>query len=343
MRTTREQPPPRPTLEEVGAAAGVSRATVSRVVNASPKVSPHVREAVEREIARLGYVPNRAARALVTRRTDAIALVVSEAESRLFADPFFAAIVRGIGAAMSERGFHMVIVLAQGMEAHDRVERYLMQGHVDGAVLMSLHGGDPLPVALARAGLPAAVIGRPPVGSSLPYVDADNRGGARMATEHLIAHGHRRVATIAGPLDMSAGQDRLEGYRDALTSARLRPAKALIGSGDFSEDGGERAMARLVARVPDLDGVFAASDPMAAGALRALRRAGRHVPADVAVVGFDDAPLAQHTDPPLTTVRQPLDEMAGAAADLVIEQLAGHAERRAAVVVPATLVIRGSA
>jgi DNA-binding LacI/PurR family transcriptional regulator len=342
LRTTPQGTRSRPTLEEVGAAAGVSRATVSRVVNGSPKVSPAVRRSVEREIARLGYAPNRAARALVTRRTDAIALVVSEAETRLFADPFFSSIVRGIGAAVSARGLHMVIVLAQDAAAHGQVERYLMQGHVDGAVLMSLHGEDPLPTALARVGVPSVVIGRPQSGSALPYVDADNRGGARAAVEHLIANGRRRIATIAGPLDMAAGRDRLEGYRDALAAAGIRHVKALVEGGDFTERGGERAAAKLVRRVPELDGVFVASDPMAAGALLALRAVGRRVPEDVAVVGFDDAPLARHTQPTLTTVRQPLDEMARATADMLFAQLTGSTERHN-VVVPTTLVVRESA
>ncbi len=332
----------RATLEEVGTAAGVSRATVSRVVNGSPRVSPQAREAVEEAIARLGYVPNRAARSLVTRRTDAIALVVSEPESRLFADPFFSAIVRGIGTAAGASGLHMVIVLAQGDRAHDMAQRYIVHGHVDGAVLMSLHGDDPMPATLARAGLPAVLIGRPLGAAALPYVDADNRGGAAAAVEHLIAAGRRRIATITGPSDMSAGQDRLAGYRDALAQAGLRTAKALVRAGGFTEDGGERAMATLLTQAPDLDAVFVASDPMAAGALRALRVAGRDVPSDVAVVGFDDAPLASHTTPTLTTVRQPLDEMARATAELLLGQLAGSS-RGGHVVVPTTLVLRESA
>jgi DNA-binding LacI/PurR family transcriptional regulator len=332
----------RPTLEQVGAEAGVSRATVSRVVNGSPRVSPDAKAAVERAIAQLGYVPNRAARSLVTRRTDTIALVVSEPEARLFADPFFSAVVRGLGGAFAGYGLHMAIVLAQGREEHDRVERYILQGHVDGAVLMSLHGHDPLPESLARVGIPAVQIGRPLGTPGLPFVDADNHGGARTAVLHLRACGRRRVGTITGPADMSAGQDRFAGYRDALTSARRRPATTLVENGDFTEEGGEAAMARLLRRVSDLDGVFVASDPMAAGALRALRIAGRRVPEDVAVVGFDDAPLSRHTSPQLTTVRQPLDAMARATADLLVARLSG-ATSPEHVIVPTSLVVRESA
>jgi DNA-binding LacI/PurR family transcriptional regulator len=331
----------RPTLEEVAAEAGVSRATVSRVVNGSPRVSADVRATVERVIARLGYVPNRAARSLVTRRTDTIALVISEPEAFVFSDPFFASIVRGIGAAMSAHALHMAIVLVQGRQEHDRVERYILQGHVDGAVLVSLHGDDPLPGALARVGIPSAMIGRPFGKPLLPFVDADNRGGARAAVEHLIARRRRHVATVTGAMDMSAGLDRLGGYREALAAAGIRPSEALIERSDFTEAGGEAAMARLIRRKPGLDAVFVASDAMAVGALRALRFAGRRVPDDVALVGFDDTPLARHTVPPLTTVRQPIDEMAQATADLLLAQLA-NGSRRENIVVPTTLVVRGS-
>ena len=335
---------PRPTLEEVGEVAGVSRATVSRVINNSPKVSPEVRTAVERAIAKLGYSPNQAARSLVTRRTDAIALVVCEPEEQFFADPFFAAVVRGLGSITAEVDKNLVLMVMQGDAERERARRYLRPEHVDGVVLMSLHGDDPLPRQLRAAGVPAVLIGRPVGKPALPYVDADNRGGARQAVDHLVRLGRREIATVTGPLNMAVSVDRFDGYRDALEAARLRPLKSLVEEGDFREEGGYEATRRLLARRAVLDGLFAASDLMAAGALRALREAGRRVPDDVAVVGFDDFPIASHTVPSLTTIRQPLDRMTEAAAELLLGRVDGNGGHVPQHVICSTdLVVRESA
>jgi DNA-binding LacI/PurR family transcriptional regulator len=322
-----------PTLEQVAALAGVSRATVSRVVNGSPKVSPVVRAQVERAVAKLGYVPNRAARALVTRRADSVALVVSEPHARFFSEPFFAGMVRGVSAALAETGVQLLLLIAQGLPDRGRVERYVVGGHVDGVLLASLHGDDPLPGALERAGVPAVLVGRPAGGvprsigtAPASYVDADNRGGARKAVDHLAGLGRRRIATIAGPQDMGVGLDRLEGYREGLAAAGLAAADDLVEAGDFTEEGGAAAMERLLRRPGrPVDAVFAASDLMAAGALRALRAAGRRVPEDVAVVGFEDSTVARYAQPPLTTVRQPIEEMGRQATRLLLAKVAGQA------------------
>ena len=332
-----------PTLEEVGEVAGVSRATVSRVINNSPRVSPGAREAVERAIAKLGYSPNQAARSLVTRRTDAVALVVAEPEARFFSDPFFSGVVRGVGSAAAELDKNVLLLVLQDEQDRDRARRYLRPEHVDGVLLMSLHGDDPLPRQLEQAGVPAVLIGRPLGRSVFPYVDADNRGGARDGVEHLIGLGRRTIATIAGPANMCAGIDRLDGYRDALESAGLPVRKGLIGEGDFFEESGHREMARLLSRKPDIDAVFAASDLMAIGAIRALREAGRKVPGDVAVVGFDDAPIASLTLPPLTTIRQPLDTMTSVAADLLVRRVGNGASKPEHIVCATTFVRRASA
>jgi DNA-binding LacI/PurR family transcriptional regulator len=330
------------TLEEVGVEAGVSRATVSRVINGSPRVSPEAKVAVERAIEKLGYSPNRAARSLVTRRTDTVALVVSEREESFFAEPFFAAVVRGLSAAAAKEDKNLVLVLAQDGDDRERARRFLRADHVDGIVLMSLHGDDPLPRQLARAGMPTVLIGRPLGRATVPYVDADNRGGAREAVEHLLSLGRRSVATIAGPASMCAGIDRLDGYGDALAAAGIRPSDALVEEGDFGQESGYEAMQRLLRRRPRLDAVFAASDMMAAGALQALREAGRDVPSDVAVVGFDDFQIAAHTVPALTTVRQPLDAMTDATAELLLRRIAGDGQRLERIICPTTLVRRDS-
>jgi DNA-binding LacI/PurR family transcriptional regulator len=334
---------PAPTLEEVARLAAVSTATVSRVVNGSPKVRLDTRKAVERAIKRLGYVPNRAARSLVTRRTDTIALVVSESESRVFSDPFFPAIVQGISTAIADTELQLLLLMAQGEREHVKVERYIRQGHVDGVILMSLHGEDPLPRALTEAGVPTVLTGRPRPGERLPYVDADNRGGARTAASYLLSSGRKKVATITGPLDMMVGVDRFDGYVDALREAGQRVTKGLIEHGDFSRESGARAMTALLRRSPRLDAVFVANDPMAIGALETLRALGRRVPDDVAVIGFDDVADAASTEPPLTTVRQPLEEMTKAMAELLLRQIDEAEAEREFVVCPTSLIRRESA
>jgi DNA-binding LacI/PurR family transcriptional regulator len=331
-----------PTLDEVASLAGVSRATVSRVINDSPKVRPRTRKAVKRAITRLGYVPNRAARSLVTRRTDTIALVVSESESRVFSDPFFPTIVEGISGAIAETELQLLLLLAQGEREHAKVERYLRQGHVDGVILMSLHGDDPLPLALTAAGIPTVLTGRPRAGQHLPYVDADNRGGACAATSYLLSSARKRIATITGPLDMTASVDRFDGYCDGLSAFSRRLRKGLVAHGDFSRDSGARAMKALLRRSPDLDAVFVANDLMAIGALGELAAAGRRVPDDVAVVGFDDVALAATATPPLTTVRQPVEEMGREMTKMLLERIAGGGDRES-LVVPTELVVRASA
>ena len=332
-----------PTLDEVAHLAGVSRATASRVVNGSTLVTPATRKAVEKSIRKLGYVPNRAARALVTKRTDTIALVVSEPEVRVFADPFFRTIVRGVSSSIQDTDLQLLLLFAQGTREQEKVERYLKQGHVDGAVLMSLHGEDPLPAALTGARIPTVLSGRPRPGERLPYVDADNRGGGYQATAHLIASGRKAIATVTGPLDMMAGVDRLDGYKDALAEAGVPVRKNLIAYGDFSEEGGAAATAQLLKKRPDVDAIFVASDPMAFGALHTLRAAGRRVPDDVAVVGFDDVVDAAFTDPPLTTVRQPLEEMTRSLTELLLRRMEGFATDDDFVVCETELIVRKSA
>lgn len=332
-----------PTLEEVARLARVSTATVSRVVNASPHVHPTTRKAVEKAIARLGYVPNRAARSLVTRRTETIALVVSEPESRVFSEPFFASIVQGISAAIADTELQLVLLIARGEREHMKVERYVRQGHVDGVILMSLHGDDPLPNALTTAGIPTVLTGRPRAGEHLPFVDADNRGGAGEATAHLLSLGRKKVATITGPLDMSVGVDRFAGYTDALAAGGQRVRKRLVAHGDFSVESGARAMNELLRRHPDLDGVFVASDTMAIGALGVLRERARRIPEDVAVVGFDDAADAASATPPLTTVHQPFEAMTKAMTELLLRQIEGEGRPDESVVCSTRLVGRSSA
>ena len=345
MAAQRDRPARRPTLEAVAARAGVGRGTVSRVVNGSPQVSDRARVAVQSAIDELGYVPNRAARALVTRRTDCIALVVSEPEDRVFAEPFFAGVVRGVSAEIADTAFQLWLAMITAATDRTRLGRQLTDQHVDGAMLLSLHGDDSLPRLLEDSGLPIVLGGLPTGFTPTSYVDVDNHAGARMAVDHLVARGRRRIAAIAGPQDMVAGVARLEGYRAALRDAGLDPTGDggdLVAYGQFGEDSGEAAMAELLARRPDLDAVFAASDPMAFGAMRALRRAGRRIPDDVAVVGFDGSPGAARTEPALTTVDQPAVAMGRHMARLLLARIAGEPVDPPAVVLVPDLVVRAS-
>lgn len=334
-----DRPPSPVTLEQVALRANVSRATASRVVNGDPRVGGPVRLAVERAVRDLHYVPNRAARSLVTRRSDSIAVVIPEPTTQLFGDPFFPRVLRGISEALDHEGMQLVLLMPQARSDEVRVERYLEAGHVDGVVLISLHGADPLPAGLRRHGVPLVVGGRPPE-EGFTFVDVDNRGGAANAVGHLLETGRRRIATIAGPQDMAVGADRLAGVRHRLALAGH--AAPLVEIADFTHDGGRAAMERLLERDPSLDAVFAASDLMAIGALGALKAAGRSVPDDVAVVGFDDAPMAATTEPPLTSIRQPIEEMGREMAALLLHEIRtpGAASRR--VILGTQLVVRGS-
>ena len=331
-----------PTIDEVARHAGVGRGTASRVVNGSPHVSTAARTAVEDAVEALGYVPNRAARSLVTRRTDIIALVVSEPGDRVFGEPYFGAIVRGVGQRLSDSPFQLIITMVGTEQDRVRLASYLTEQHVDGVLLLSLHARDGLVAALDGRGLPT-VCGGAVVGTDAAVVvDADNRTGGAVAVEHLLSLGRRRLAVLTGPQDMSSGRDRLAGARDALRAAGLDTEGLLVAFGDYSESSGERAMREVLAHGPAPDAVFAASDLMAAGALRVLREVGLRVPDDVALVGFDDSPVCGHTDPALTSVHQPVEEMGRVMADLLIARITGGpvAPR---TVLPTRLVVRGSA
>ncbi|MEV4578992.1 LacI family DNA-binding transcriptional regulator [Nonomuraea jabiensis] len=329
----------RPTIHDVAAAAGVSRGTVSRLLNGDKYVSPAARVAIERAISETGYVVNRAARSLVTQRTGSIVMVLSEPHEKLFEDPNYSTTIRVAIRMLAERDLSLVMMLAGDEGDRERVVRYVRGGHADGVLLLSTHAGDPFIDAL-RSGPPAvscgAVIGSEGV---IPYAAANERLGGRQMTEYFVNQGRRRIAMITGPMDTPGGIQRLEGFADVLGR---KATKKLIAHGDWTQASGERAMTELLARTPDIDAVFVASDLMAAGALAALRAAGRRVPDDVAVGGFDDSSVALSTHPPLTTIRQPLAEVAQETVRLLLALIDG-AEHVDPVVLPTELVIRESA
>ncbi|MDX3180318.1 MULTISPECIES: LacI family DNA-binding transcriptional regulator [Streptomyces] len=337
----------RPTLEAVAARAGVSRATASRVVNGGAGVRQPLVDQVRKAVEELGYIPNHAARTLVTRRNGAVAVIIDEPEFRVFSDPFFSRQIRGISRELNAHDAQLVLLLVEGSGDFDRVTRYLAGGHVDGVLAFSLHTDDELPAIIRRFRVPTVYGGRPQHAArgqddpELPYVDCDNRGGAREAVRHLVSLGRRCVAHIAGPRDQVSALDRIDGYRDALPDA----AEELVVDGDFTTEGGARAMTELLDARPDVDAVFVSNDLMASGALRVLRERGVRVPEDVAVVGFDDmASVAEATEPPLTTVRQDVEGMGRLMVRLLMERLnSGTGAWPDSVITPTELVRRASA
>jgi DNA-binding LacI/PurR family transcriptional regulator len=313
--------PSAPTLEMVAREANVSRATVSRVVNGSPKVSPEVVRVVNEAIAKLNYVPNRAARSLASRTSGAIALVVPEDTRMFFGDPYFAAIVQGITRRLDTSEYLLNLLLSTS-DPNRKTLRYLRSGVVDGALVVSHHEGDHSLHEAAHE-MPMVFGGRPPnIADDDIFVDVDNLEGGMTATERLLAIGRRRIGTITGRLDMPAAVDRLDGFRRAMATAGL-PDDA-VETADFSVSGAVDATRRLLDRAPDLDGIFVASDLMATGTLAVLRERGRTVPGDIAVVGYDDSPAATSSAIPLTTVHQPSEEMGYLMADLLLRLLAGE-------------------
>ncbi|GAB2611327.1 LacI family DNA-binding transcriptional regulator [Kribbella endophytica] len=311
-----------PTLEDVAKVAGVSRATVSRVINGQASVDATLQRKVLAAVEEIGYRPNTAARQLAGRRAGALALVLSGSDGsaeEVLSDPFFGRITGGVVKHLRTKGIHPTLFLADSEAARLEAVDHVRRGAADGALLVSTHADDILPGLFVEAGLPAVLFARPALHAPISYVDLAHEVGAALAADRLVSRGCRKVVTIAGPTDVPAAQDRLTGFRQAM--ARHGQPHIPVAYGNFTQDSGETAMLQLLAQIPDLDGVFAANDLMAAGALRALRDAGRPVPTEVAVIGFDNSAPASSAVPPLTTIAQPLEEMAAEMSRLLVDQI----------------------
>ena len=328
------------TLEEIAKLARVSRSTVSRVINDDPHVDARTRQRVLAMVQRLNYHPNVAARGLAAGRTRILGLVIPMGVSALFTDPYFPLLIQGVSAACNAHDHSVMLWIAEAEYERRMIRQILHNGLVDGVIVASNLLNDPLVDALSASRIPFVMIGRHPEKENLNHVDVDNRRSAREMVEYLLRHGCRRIGTITGPKNMIAGMDRLEGYLDALRGNGIAVEPALIAEGDFSEASGQAAMQRLIPGEPDA--VFVASDSMAVGALRALRNANLRVPQDVALAGFDGMPFAEHTDPPLTTVRQPVHHTGFVAAETLIDLVANPGSPPRRIILPTELVIRGS-
>lgn len=309
----------RPTLDEVAKAAGVSRATASRAINGGLRVSPQAQRAVDTAVKRLGFVPNRAARALATSQHGSIALVISEPDELFLSDPFLTGVLRGVSGALEGIDLQLVLLIANRNRPAERMAQFLGGGHVDGAIITSLHRGDMMEDQV-RGLLPTVFIGRPFDHEGLTYVDVDNEKGGQIATRVLIDAGRRHIGTISGPSDMTASLDRIAGWRRTLSEAGL--STDAIESGNFTIKGAEEATHRLLERFPETDGIFVASDTMAIGVHRAIAAAGKRVPSDIALVGFDNLGMADATTPRLTTVNNPLLRMVESATKMLLERIA---------------------
>ena len=333
-----DAPRRRPTIKDVASAAGVSRGTVSRYLNGGKWVSPDARESVECAVRSTGYRANQHARSLVTGRANALAFVLAEPQDRLFVDPTYAPLLRGAAEALAARQMTLNLLVAGTPEERTNAVRYMSGGHVDGAMLISSHENDPLLDLLLEHDVPVVSCGLP-LGRTdrVASASVDEVGGARTMVQHLRSRGRRQIVMISGPEDMPGGRYRLRGFREEL-GEEFDPA--LVAYGDYGYESGGAAMSELLDRVGGLDAVFAASDAMAAGAIATLRRAGRRVPEDVSVGGFDDSPLAASMDPALTTMRQPFDRISAEMVSLLLDIRAGGDVK--AVTLPASLVVRES-
>ena len=327
-------------LEEIAKLSGVSRSTVSRVINDDPNVREITRERVRKVIRQVNYHPNAAARGLAAGRTRILGLLIPERVTSLFSDPYFPLLIQGISSACNARDHSVMLWLAEPEYERRTIHQILHGGMIDGVIVASMLLNDPVVLALVEGDRPFLLVGRHPTDPRVNYVDVDNRNSARDAVAHLLRLGYQRVATVTGPQNMIAGVDRREGYLAALKDRGLTPNPNLMAEGDFSEAGGYAAMQRLLAHQPDA--VFAASDIMAVGALRALREAGLRVPDDVALVGYDDMPFAARADPPLTTVRQPIHRTGALAAETLIDLIENPGASPRRIVLPTELVIRES-
>lgn len=296
---------------------------MSRYINGERYVSTAAREAIEAAIREVGYVPNTAARNLVMQRSQSVGFVVHEPGPLFIEDPNIGEILLGANETLSAADHQMVVLVVNSDRDTDRVARYLSGGFVEGVVIVSARSHDPISKVVDRLELPAAYVGHPPdAPASASFVVIDNRNAARAITERLAATGRQRIGMIAAALDRDSGADRLAGFQDAL-GVRFDP-RLVESIPLYSYSAGRDAALALLTRAPDIDAVFAASDAVAAGAMEALRAAGRRVPQDIAMVGFDDSAWARRTSPELSTVRQPARQLGAEAARLVLLKLAGQ-------------------
>lgn len=311
-----------PTLEEVAALAGVSSSTASRVINGSPRVTEQTVARVNAAIAKVGYVPNRAARSLARRSTQTVAMMIPERTAEFFADPYFAEVIQGAAMHASSTQYSLTLLIESEKDP-EKTHQFLRRGNVDGALILSHHSASSSYRDLART-LPVVFGVRPPgeMGDEIHVVDVDNAGAARLGTQHLIDRGFRRIATITGPLDTFAGRQRLDGWRDTLVAAGLEAT--LSEEGDYTPAGGAAAARRLIESDAAVDAIFIASAQMAAGALTVLKDHGLRVPQDIGIATVDNNVFATGSSPQLTTVDLHTEQKGAAMMATIVRLIKGE-------------------
>ncbi len=329
------------TLEDIARQAGVSRSTVSRVINNQPNVRDRVRERVLKVIHNTGYHPNVAARTLASQRSWMIGLVLPRTVSTFFSDPYFPRLTQGIAQACNQYNYTLGLFLISSKEDEEKIlPRLTRKGSLDGVLVQTGQVGDQLVERLIDSDIPVVIAGRPIQSKEMTYIDVDNLNAAHSAVSHLVRLGRKRIGTITGPMNSTAGIDRRDGYMKALLDRAQNIEESLIVEGDFTEEGGYYAMQQLLVACPDA--VFAASDTMAVGAMRAIREAGFRIPKDIALVGFDDVSISERTNPPLTTVRQPIFQFGFNSVEILIDLIENGIKPARRVIMATELVIRDS-
>jgi LacI family transcriptional regulator, galactose operon repressor len=328
------------TLEDIARRSGSSRSTVSRVINGDSNVSDATRKKIMEVIKEVNFQPNMAARGLAVGRVNVVGLVIPMGVSAIFTDPFFPLLIQGVSSECNALDYSVMLWLAEPEYERRMISKMMYNGLVDGVIVSSMLMDDPIVKALAIGTLPFILIGRHPTNENVSYVDMDNLKSAFNAVQHLINMGRQRVATISGPGNMIVGQDRLQGYKDALVQNQIPLEESLIVEGDFTEEGGYQAMLSLLAGQPDA--VFVASDSMAMGAMRAIQAKGLRIPQDVALIGFDDIATSCRLTPTLSTVRQPIQEMGAKAAAAIIDRIHHPDRQPKKIVMESSLVLRES-
>jgi LacI family transcriptional regulator len=329
------------TLVDIAKQAGVSRSTVSRVVNDNPNVNENVRKRIQEVIISTGYQPHPAARSLASQRSWMIGLVLPRSVSNFFIDPYFPRLTQGVAQACNQHNYTLGLFLMETNEDERRIfPRISHRGLLDGIILQTAQMEDKLTNRLLKSDFPVVVAGRPFKTKGFSYIDVDNVEATQGAIRHLIQLGYQRIGTITGRMNSTAGIDRLEGYRKAIMEQGWEVDEGLIAEGDFSEKSGYTAMQQLLSAKPDA--VFAASDTMAIGAIRAVQESGLQVPEDIAFVGFDDLPVASQSDIKLTTVRQPIVQFGARAVETLIDLIENGIKPSRRIIMDTELVIRDS-